>query len=206
MRTNEKYSEKEIAIFNGIVELLDQGRQIHDLKVSDISAAAGIGKSTAYEYFSSKEDILRQATRYHVIREYEALSSFVTGHKSFIELLEQALDYIVDMLGNRFPSLLIMFMSLDSSEVELLISEDCELISELQSGVNQLFETVRLAGLRDGLINKSIDADDSRFVISGMLSAFFQEIRFLFLHDKNNEQKMRQCRERTIRLMLKTLK
>jgi hypothetical protein len=38
---------------------------------------------------------------------------------------------VVDMLGNRFPSLLVMFMSLDSSEVELLISEDCELIHEL---------------------------------------------------------------------------
>ncbi len=206
MRPNEQYSDKEIAIFNGIVELLDQGRQIHELKISDISAAAGIGKSTAYEYFSSKEELLRKATRYHVIREYEALRSFVAGHQGFLDLLEQALDYVVDMLGNRFPSLLVMFMSLDSSEVELLISEDCELIHELVSGMNELFETVRLAGLRDGLISESIDADDSRFVISGMLSAFFQETRFLLLHDKDNTRKLQMCRERTIRLMLKTLK
>jgi AcrR family transcriptional regulator len=83
VRPNEQYSDKEIAIFNGIVELLDQGRQIHELKISDISAAAGIGKSTAYEYFSSKEELLRKATRYHVIREYEALRSFVAGHQDF---------------------------------------------------------------------------------------------------------------------------
>lgn len=206
MRPNDQYSDKEIAIFNGIVELLDQGRQIYELKISDISAAAGIGKSTAYEYFTSKEELLRKAIRYHVIREYEALRSFVIDHNGFLDLLEQALDYIVDMLGNRFPSLLLMFMSLDSSEVKILISEDCELINDLQVGMNELFDTVRLAGLRDGLINPSIDAEDSRFVISGMLSAFFHEVRFLLMHDKINPEKLQLCRDRTIRLMLKTLK
>ena len=62
----KEYSEKEKAIFKGIMDLLNQGHRIHELKVSDIAAAAGIGKGTVYEYFSTKEEILRQAVSYYV--------------------------------------------------------------------------------------------------------------------------------------------
>ena len=48
-------SEKELAIYQGVLRLLEQGADIHALKASDIAAAAGLGKGTLYNYFSSKE-------------------------------------------------------------------------------------------------------------------------------------------------------
>ena len=55
MKLVNEYSEKEISIFKGIMDLLNQGYRIHEMKVADIAAAAGIGKGTVYEYFATKK-------------------------------------------------------------------------------------------------------------------------------------------------------
>ena len=49
-------SEKELAIYQGVLRLLQEGADIHALKASDIAEAAGLGKGTLYNYFSSKEE------------------------------------------------------------------------------------------------------------------------------------------------------
>ena len=51
--------EKKAAVFRAVLKLLRQGRPLGDLKVSEIAEAAGIGKGTVYEYFPSREELLR---------------------------------------------------------------------------------------------------------------------------------------------------
>jgi hypothetical protein len=46
------YSEKKIAIFNGIIELMEKGINPYSIKVSDIARAADVGKGTIYDYFA----------------------------------------------------------------------------------------------------------------------------------------------------------
>ena len=53
--------EKKAAVFRAVLKLLRQGRPLGDLKVSEIAEAAGIGKGTVYEYFPSREELLRDA-------------------------------------------------------------------------------------------------------------------------------------------------
>ena len=52
--------EKKAAVFRAVLKLLRQGRPLGDLKVSEIAEAAGIGKGTVYEYFPSREELLRE--------------------------------------------------------------------------------------------------------------------------------------------------
>ena len=56
--------EKKAAVFRAVLHLLRQGRPLGDLKVSEIAEAAGIGKGTVYEYFPSREELLRDAWGY----------------------------------------------------------------------------------------------------------------------------------------------
>ena len=56
--------EKKAAVFRAVLKLLRQGRPLGDLKVSEIAEAAGIGKGTVYEYFPSREELLRDAMQY----------------------------------------------------------------------------------------------------------------------------------------------
>ena len=49
----ENLPEKEAKIYIAVGELIKEGRDINDMKVSEISNRAGIGKGTTYEYFQS---------------------------------------------------------------------------------------------------------------------------------------------------------
>ena len=48
--------DKMRLMFEAVSELIRQQRDISTIKVQDITTEAGIGKGTAYEYFSSKEE------------------------------------------------------------------------------------------------------------------------------------------------------
>jgi len=61
---DKKENEKVIAIFHAIEELVAEGSDLSSMRVSDIAARAGIGKGTAYEYFTSKEEMLVKAMIY----------------------------------------------------------------------------------------------------------------------------------------------
>ena len=86
-------SEKELAIYQGVLRLLEQGADIHALKASDIAAAAGLGKGTLYNYFSSKEEILLSTIRYTMeehlrhLREAMGQREGVLGNYSQEEIL-----------------------------------------------------------------------------------------------------------------------
>ena len=55
-------SEKVQKMYEAISELVQEKKEIAALKVSDITSRAGIGKGTAYEYFSSKDEIIVHAS------------------------------------------------------------------------------------------------------------------------------------------------
>lgn len=75
--------EKKAAVFGAVLELLRQGRPLGDLKVSEIAEAAGIGKGTVYEYFSSREELLRDAMRYSRAQGFRELYTAITTAGDF---------------------------------------------------------------------------------------------------------------------------
>ena len=61
---DEKKNDKVTAIYKAVQELVEEGADFRTLRVSDVSAKAGIGKGTTYEYFSSKEEMIVKAVSY----------------------------------------------------------------------------------------------------------------------------------------------
>lgn len=55
-------SEKVQKMYEAIAAFAEEKRDLSAIKVSEITSRAGIGKGTAYEYFSSKEEIIIYAT------------------------------------------------------------------------------------------------------------------------------------------------
>lgn len=55
-------SEKVQKMYEAIAAFVEEKRDLSAVKVSEITSRAGIGKGTAYEYFSSKEEIIVHAT------------------------------------------------------------------------------------------------------------------------------------------------
>lgn len=97
METNRKdWSEKELAIFEGVHRLLREGVDYAEMKVSAIAAAAGVGKGTVYEYFSSKEEILRSALHYGFDSWYEEAARLVGAADTFDEKVSLVLDGVTE--------------------------------------------------------------------------------------------------------------
>lgn len=62
---NKEPSSKEKAIYQAVVELFEEGADLNNLTVAEITGRAGIGKGTAYEYFSDKEEMIAKALFYN---------------------------------------------------------------------------------------------------------------------------------------------
>ncbi len=85
-------SEKVQKMYEAISELVQEKKDIATLKVSDITSRAGIGKGTAYEYFSSKEEIIVHASLWLCFQQNQEMEkelSHFDGFKAkFMFLLE----------------------------------------------------------------------------------------------------------------------
>ena len=76
-------SQKVLAMYQAVIEFINEGCDINTLKVADITGRAGIGKGTAYEYFSSKEEIISSAILYYVKVCFEKLQVISTDNRTF---------------------------------------------------------------------------------------------------------------------------
>lgn len=85
---------KVLALYRGVLELLDEGADVNTIKVSDITAKAGIGKGTAYDYFKSREEIIACALLYDVDRKIEEEQEELMRHKGFSGKIVYAFDWM----------------------------------------------------------------------------------------------------------------
>ena len=124
---DKEKKRREIALSSGAL-LLELG--IKNITISEISKAAGVGKGTIYEYFSSKEDIV-----------FEIISVMMDEHKSILRNISESELHIKDKLKEF---LLLPFVS-KSSEQELKIYREfiaISLISNIES-MNQFIKECR---------------------------------------------------------------
>lgn len=62
---SKECSPKEKAIYDAVIDLFEEGADLNNLTVAEITKKAGIGKGTAYEYFSDKEEMIAKALFYN---------------------------------------------------------------------------------------------------------------------------------------------
>lgn len=84
-------SEKEERLYDAVGSLLEEGKNVNTLTVSEITEKAGIGKGTAYEYFKSKEEMIAKAILYGRNRSIceieERIEGLSTFHEKYLEIL-----------------------------------------------------------------------------------------------------------------------
>lgn len=111
----QQYPKKEQRIFEGVLALAEGGADLHLITVSDIARAAGIGKGTVYEYFSSKEDILAGTILYCIEGELDGAERAMQAETSFDGCLESAGRLLAEVLEQRLVRYRLMMDSLQRS-------------------------------------------------------------------------------------------
>lgn len=84
-------------MYEAVAGFVEEKRDLSTLKVSEITSRAGIGKGTAYEYFSSKEEIIVYATMWlceqQMKRMVEGISKRDSFQEKFLFLLERIWEH-----------------------------------------------------------------------------------------------------------------
>ena len=101
MLNEQQRRSREKAIFEAVLSLGEQGQDLTALTVRQIAGAAGIGKGTVYEYFSSKEEILRELTAYCLDSEMDMLESVLTPCTTLTAAEDAALTYLETLVRER---------------------------------------------------------------------------------------------------------
>lgn len=186
---NRQYHHKEIKVFEAIFNLAKNGDNIETLSVQKIAEASGVAKGTIYEYFESKEEIIRQTIDYYLYQEISVYQSLLKTKCSFDELIEIIMN---NMNDNRAicSSFEILFKY---SSVQRKIFSD----TMMPFVINYLNRLIQL-GKEQGVINSSIDDSYARHVLIAGFSSYNIAARFKV---KDNEI----AKKQSIKMILSTL-
>lgn len=92
---------REHALYAAALHLIEQGCDPKAMKVQQIAEAAGIGKGTVYEYFTSKNEILHGMTLYIFDDELHRLQTHLQGCTTRAGLAAAVRDYLTDLARTR---------------------------------------------------------------------------------------------------------
>jgi len=173
MRSNQ-YSDKEIAVFDGLVELLKQGKSLYKIKVSEIAKAANIGKGTIYDYFSSKEEAIYLALLYYLNNEMTRIVSEIEKTPSFEKKIYKLLDITQENIESKYSSLKTVLTAKDISSMYDFIGEDENLIDLFISYMGRILKSIVTSGETEGYINKSYSSYYKKSAIRCILIGFAQ--------------------------------
>ena len=88
--------EKMRLMFEAVSELIKEKRDNSTIKVQEITAKAGIGKGTAYEYFCSKEEIISNALMYEYGKKMQMLAASAFEPDNFKDRCYKIMDWILE--------------------------------------------------------------------------------------------------------------
>ena len=137
--------EKVLAMYRAVVDLINEGNDIKVLKVSDITGRAGIGKGTAYEYFSSKEEIISSSVLYYAQTCVEKLKAITESDHGFCEKINEVMDFIEEQVKEKQG---VFFLIKIKDEFEEVKRQRCE------SEKNETLDNLVKAGVKEGLIRE----------------------------------------------------
>jgi len=90
----KRYSEgqdKKEKIIGAALEIFSQ-KLFHQVAMSEVAAASGVGKGTIYLYFDSKEALFREVIKYSYNAYYESLQDCLAAGNSAREKLKKVID------------------------------------------------------------------------------------------------------------------
>lgn len=199
---HDLYSEKEIAIFEGIIALMEKGINPYSIKVSDIAKSANIGKGTIYDYFSSKEEAISQAILFGIRKEIENVYARIKSKEGFKEKFYEILHIIAECIDNNIYMFRVLLSDGGIQKFYEYLSDYKQDLSQYVSKINQIFDDLLEAGFREKIIDKVENSYYRYMAVSSAIMSFSQYFGYKnFNHDITIEEAM----EASYKLLIKAL-
>lgn len=102
--TTDSHEARKAAVYEAALQLIAAGVSPAAMKIQQLADAAGIGKGTVYEYFSSKDEILKGLAVYCFARENERIHTLCADCATLADFEEKATAYLQDIAASRMAS------------------------------------------------------------------------------------------------------
>lgn len=148
--------EKVLAMYQAVIELVRDGADVGSMKVSDITVRAGIGKGTAYEYFSSKEEIITNALAFDVMKKRKELAAIVDGQGSFAEKMECILGFIEEKFCESQTFCMLVRIGTGFYEMSEALRTEYERVhADISCGkLEEIIDRLLHQGMQEGVIKE----------------------------------------------------
>jgi AcrR family transcriptional regulator len=165
--TEEELAKRRHEIFHRVVNVfLKKGFQ--ETSMREIAESAGLGKSTLYDYFKTKDEILVYFFEDHLGDLAEEAQEIAVQNSAADKRLRQIMEkYIENLQANKN---LFMKLSLESQRLRL---ESQKQIQEKRHAYQDLIRTLIDEGIREGVFRKVNSLLAARLLISAMAPVIF---------------------------------
>ncbi len=181
----QEKNEKVLAMYHAVWHLLEDGKDVTKIKVSDITECAGIGKGTAYEYFRSKEELVGKALQFNTSLQVQMLSRAVKEQDSFMGGLEACFDWLLKTRDKRL--LVIQFMRRTDGFLQIpdcFSRENEEQKKSFMMVGGEILRELVLLGRKEGAVRREIPDDLAALQILSQLLGFFVRQEFADFSDE----------------------
>ncbi|MDO5392585.1 MAG: TetR/AcrR family transcriptional regulator [Eubacteriales bacterium] len=173
-------------MYQAVILLLDEGKDINSIKVSDITERAGIGKGTAYEYFESKEEIIANAMKYNMKKQTDSLYQLNEEIELFREKIMKTFSWIESNLKYRDSGIQFFKASVFSRDVSSPIIKAFHKNEDAACGLHMVINLQIEAAIREEIW----DENRSQSLIELILiSAYVEYFLYLSLEQEQRVEK-----------------
>ncbi len=186
MNLVEKFScisEKEEKIYHAVLMLLQEGKDINTLTVSEITERAGIGKGTAYGYFKRKEEMMENAVLYGIFQCIASVSEQVAKKNTFQDKFMEVLNWMDKIFFEQRVSVILYQLTQHSMNTPCALKKE---ILPNGAGKKYLEEKIRQmadSGILDGTLREGYTKEYQQYMIMSSIGAFW-----MFLNQEENQE------------------
>ncbi len=176
LKSTPELKPKVKALYDAVLELLNENADVNTLTVSDITKRAGIGKGTAYDYFSCKEEIIAGAIIYDAqtqgVESWERLENI----PGFEEKIHYCYRWVVDCMQEQRAFARFLFLSTHSGgakddimkKLQSMLAE-CRQCGDM--GPMMILGNLCDCGMRECYIRKELPKQAAMYMLLGSLTS-----------------------------------
>ena len=174
--TREKLPAKVLQMYRAVLELMEEGADVTTLRVSTITERAGIGKGTAYEYFTSREEIVASAVIFNNKELMQALYELLECKNRFEEQLDWMQDEMSKEDGRKFCYLRTIHILTDSSDFSKLIRQKMDSESFEQYTPTFVFGNILQRAVERGELRDDLPLEYMAFLVLSHVLTYMMTI------------------------------
>ena len=167
---------KAKALYDAVLELLNENADINTLTVSDITKRAGIGKGTAYEYFKCKEEIIAGAIVYDAEKQGMESWERLEAISGFEDKIRYCFRWVVECVQEQRAFARFMFLSAHTGSVRDDVMKKMQSMHQECAKNESLGPMGILRGLceygrKEGYIRPELPAEAATYLLLGSLTS-----------------------------------